>query len=48
VQQMTDSAARLRSLGYDHILLDITGRGGPDRRLEGLVSFMADVAPALK
>lgn len=47
VQQMTDSAARLRSLGYNHILLDTTGRGGPDRRLDGLVNFMANVAPAL-
>ncbi len=47
-QQMTDSAARLGSLGYEHVLLDITGRGGPERRLAGLVQFMSDVAPALK
>lgn len=46
-QQMTDTAARLQSLGYDHVLLDITGRGGPERRLDGLVRFMAEVAPAL-
>ncbi len=46
-QQMTEQAGRLRDLGYDHVLLDITGRGGPERRLEGLQAFMADVAPAL-
>lgn len=46
-QQMIDGAARIRSIGYDHVLLDITGRGGAGRRLEGLEAFMRDVAPAL-
>ena len=46
-QQMIDSAARLRGIGYEHILLDITGRGGPQRRLEGLEAVMTDVAPAV-
>ena len=46
-QQMIDTAAHLGTLGYQHILLDITGRGGPERRLEGLELLMADVAPAL-
>jgi len=46
-QQMIDTAGRHHSLGYTHLLLDITGRGGPDRRLEGLERVMAEVAPAL-
>jgi probable F420-dependent oxidoreductase len=45
--RMIEQAARLRSIGYDHVLLDTTGRGGPERRLDGLRSFMAEVAPAL-
>ena len=46
-QQMIDGAARLQSIGYGHVLLDITGRGGGSRRLDGLEAFMRDVAPAL-
>lgn len=45
--QMIEQAVRLRAIGYDHVLLDITGRGGADRRLDGLRSFMADVVPAV-
>lgn len=44
-QQMADAAGRIRDLGYQHILVDIAGRGGPERRLEGLQALMADVAP---
>ncbi len=47
-QQMIDTAARLRAIGYTHVLLDITGRGGPERRLEGLEHLMTEVAPALR
>lgn len=47
VQQMAEQSAALRSLGYTHVLLDITGRGGPERRLDGLRAFMTDVAPLL-
>lgn len=46
-QQMIDTAAGLRALGYEHVLVDITGRGGPERRLEGLEALMTDVAPAV-
>ena len=46
-QQMIDTAAGLRSIGYEHVLLDIAGRGGPERRLAGLEQLMAEVAPAL-
>ena len=46
-QQMIDTAAGIRALGYEHVLVDITGRGGPERRLEGLQTLMAEVAPAV-
>ena len=45
VQQMADAAGRIRDLGYRHILVDIAGRGGPERRLEALQHLMAEVAP---
>jgi probable F420-dependent oxidoreductase len=45
--QMIETASRLRDLGYNHILLDPTGRGGSARRLEGIEHVMAEVASAL-
>ncbi len=46
-QQMADTAGRIRDIGYSHLLLDITGRGGPERRLDGLRTVIAEVAPLL-
>ena len=45
VEQMADTAGRIRDIGYQHLLVDIAGRGGPDRRLQALESLMAEVAP---
>ena len=44
-QQMIDSMSQWKSIGVDHVLVDITAPGGPGARLEAMQAFMTDVVP---
>lgn len=43
--QMAETVAAWRSVGVDHLALDVVAGGGSTGRLDALRAFMADVAP---
>jgi probable F420-dependent oxidoreductase len=46
-EQMIDTMGQWQAIGVDHVLVDITARGGPAGRLEAMQSFMTDVVPSI-
>ena len=46
-EQMIDTMGQWQAIGVDHVLVDITARGGPAGRLEAMQSFMTDVVPSM-
>lgn len=44
-EQMIEAMSQWKSIGTDHVLVDITAPGGPAGRLEALQAFMTDVVP---